>query len=206
MNVAVTVSKETAIKVMGSSWCVDHDARVVYENLGLGRPPFHFDDTYASPADAAEACPSSYAFRPLPSVIRLPKNSPIALGVDRDMENARPKMFLLRFGGLMERGLRIERCAISAVDYAPAPFHLKGAFDFVAGNAYLGSDPVLRVRIGHDGEGYPYIEEAPRKQESWGWTACGDVLAFLSFVEAEAHADRVAERLRAAADWRRHGY
>lgn len=204
MNVAVSLRRTTAARAMGTCWCVDHERRVMFENLGRGRPPFFFGDVHAS-LEEATASAGGYETRPLPETLRLPRGTPVALASGKDLSSAATKVHLLRFDSIMERGLRVEEARMSAVDYAPAPHHLKGFTDFVAVAVYLEGERRLRIRIAHDKDGFPFVSEAPQREEAWGWTSCPDALAFLDVGNAQDHADAMAARLRAAADWRQNG-
>ena len=198
----VAIARTTSDRFIGSCWYVDPEERMIRENLGKGAPPFHFGEVFETREAAAARCPGDYRVRPLPDRIRIPRGTPIALEAGRQLVNATTRVYLLRFGCLMAEGLRVESVPVASVEYIPAPFRLSGQVDFVASAVNVDSRTRLRIRIVHDTGGVPYIEEAPMAFQAWGWTPCTDTLAFLSAKDAQDYADRMADRLKAAADWR----
>ena len=202
MNPVTTILKDTAAQLVGSRWHVDDRLCAVYENLGHGRLPLGSGDGCLTASEALASCPEGYAVRPLPDVIRLPRGTPLAVPVDRDLVSASAHVYLLRFDGLMERGVRIERHRIASVEYMPAPARLRKSYDFVAVQVRFGEDDGMRVHVGHDEEGYPYPDRHPQSFGALGWIPCEEALAFIAREHAEARADEIAGRLRSAADWR----
>nr|WP_250808070.1 hypothetical protein [Neorhizobium tomejilense] len=196
------VPRETAVKVFGSIWLADDLAGRICEHLGNRKPSLHFGDAYVS-LDEAKAAKPAYEVQHLPDHIVLPNVTPVPKRRPDGSESAIPReVFIVEFGNLLSEGLRIVPYQIESVEFEIAPPHLLGKVDFVAKAFIAGQGDRYRVLVEYDSDFGLNIVENPRERNGNTYIATGQSMAFFREAEAVAEANRFAENLVAAADWR----
>lgn len=199
----ITISKATIERTVGSIWCVDHDGRIAYEVMGSASPPLYFGEVQPDLASATEAWPSEYRARPIPDNVRVPRQTPFPIEGGPEMSTVAAALYLVRFDFLLDKGLRIERVAVDAAEYAPPPHHLANAgIDFVATAVYFTAGGRFRSRISNSADGKPKIADIHEVSDGLGLQKPAAISVYLSEAEAVRAADGLARRLIGASDWR----
>lgn len=196
------VSREKAVKAFGSMWLVDDMGERLCEHLGTRKPALHFGDCF-SDRDAAMAARPTYETVWLPETITLPTMTPVPQrGIVGGRTPIPRELHVVEFGNLLEEGLRVVTAPINRVQFEIAPPHLLGKVDFVACAVIAGDSNRYRILLEYDRDFGLNIAENPTVLSGTEYAATGQAMAFFSVESATREADRFAEGLRNAADWR----
>ena len=203
MTGIATVSKQKALAVFGSVWLAEDFGCTLREHLGRRRPSLHFGEVFPD-LETARAARPGYAEVPLAEAISLPNATPVPLPRRQGSSAAIPReVFVVEFGNLLQEGLRVARHAVGEVEFDLPPAHLMGKVDFVAAAVIAGPSGRYRVLVEYDGSLTAGIPENPQVLSGGGsYTGNGQAMAFFREEDAVREADRFAEGLVRAADWR----
>ncbi|MCV9963825.1 hypothetical protein OIU34_18265 [Pararhizobium sp. BT-229] len=204
MSQISSVPRETAIKAFGTVWLADDfgGARLT-EHLGTRKPALHFGETFLDLESALAARPGHEVVY-LADRISLPNITPVPLPRQERSGSSIPReVYIVEFDNLLERGLRVCVAQIASVEFEYPPAHLMGKIDFVVGAVVAGPQDKYRILVEYDQNFGLNIVENPMVWDGRGsYVASGQVMAFFRAEDAAREADRFAEGLVKAANWR----
>jgi len=201
MNPAAHLSRDAAVRTIGSVWCIDHHERTIFENLGITKPAYCTGNAFRTLEEAdAAAGDRGYRICQLPERIRLPAGTPVALDAGMG-KRAGSAMWLVRIDNFSAKGMRLERREASFVSFRPAPVHLQGHYDFIASAAILDGQEQLKILLSCSPEGFPFITSRPMLLLECGWTESNRMKAFMSYKAAVEQAESFRRKILAALDW-----